>query len=175
MARSLLATFLIDQLAERHLVPETFAASVGINPSGLYKFLRGDYAEPRQSTLEKIAVGLGYASAADLLVASGQIEAGHDPDEAELVALFRQVPEQDRPAAKSMLRGLAVLPTVSPAKKRRRPSAKSRSGAGEKPLNGAATDSGPGLVPSYFGVLQHSIAGAGRRANQGRSLGLANA
>jgi transcriptional regulator with XRE-family HTH domain len=56
--RNRLAKFLLLALADRGESPDQFARRVGINSSGFYKFLRGEYAEPRTSTLRKIAAGL---------------------------------------------------------------------------------------------------------------------
>ncbi len=105
-ARTRLAQFVLDKIAERGETPEEFGVRNNINPSGLYKFLRGAYSEPRQATLDKIAAGLNM-SPVDLMVATGRGGADDNPDETELLAIYRQVPAAARPTVKSMLRGLA--------------------------------------------------------------------
>lgn len=67
MSRTPLAKFIDARLIERDQTAEEFAVRVGISPSGLYKFLRGASGTPRHPTLEKIAIGLGMRSAAELL------------------------------------------------------------------------------------------------------------
>lgn len=106
-SRSPLAQYILDGIHALGETPEQFAVRIGINSSGFHKFMRGDYREPRQATLDKIAGGLGKAPA-DLLVAIGKGSADADIEEAEILALFRSVPTEQQSAAKSMLRGLAV-------------------------------------------------------------------
>lgn len=82
---------------------------IGINSSGFHKFLSGRYQELRETNLNKIAAGLG-SSPADLRGAIDTRPTQVDLDEAEFLAVFRQVPSNYKPAAKLMLRGL--LPPV---------------------------------------------------------------
>jgi len=104
--RSRLAQYVFDRISERGETPEEFAVRNGINPSGLYKFLRGAYAEPRQTTLDKIASGLNLTPA-ELLVATGKGAIEDDPEDAELLALIRRLPEEHRPTVKTILRELS--------------------------------------------------------------------
>lgn len=79
MARTPLALYLERRLQERGETPEEFAERVGINPSGLYKLLRGAYKSPSQASLVKIARGLGM-TAGELLSA---VEAKDEDDPIE--------------------------------------------------------------------------------------------
>lgn len=98
MARpSLLAEYLSGRLAQRGESADEFARRVGINASGLYKLLRGAYVAPSQSTLEKIAAGLGMSAAELLAAAEAQTET--DPVEqairqraAEMREVLRDIP-----------------------------------------------------------------------------------
>jgi transcriptional regulator with XRE-family HTH domain len=63
-----LASYVTDRLADRHESADQFARRIGINASGLYKWLRGTYGTPQHRNLEKIAAGLNM-SAGELLAA----------------------------------------------------------------------------------------------------------
>jgi transcriptional regulator with XRE-family HTH domain len=112
-ARTPLAQFIFDRIRERGETPEEFAARIGINASGLYKLLRGAYAEPRQATLDKIATGLSMTPA-ELFVAIGKGKTDTSPEETEILALYREVPHEQRPAVRLMLRGLRRRVTDNP-------------------------------------------------------------
>jgi transcriptional regulator with XRE-family HTH domain len=99
------AQYILDRLNERLETPDEFARRVGINSSGFYKLLRGEYAEPRQATLDKIASGIGMTPA-ELLVAVRGGSSELSTDELELLADYRQVEPNQKPTVKQIIRGL---------------------------------------------------------------------
>lgn len=78
-ARTRLAQYLTDAISARGETTEQFAQRAGVNSSGLYKLLRGEYAQPRQGTIEKIAIALNM-TAGELLRAA---DAEDEPDPIE--------------------------------------------------------------------------------------------
>lgn len=81
-----------------------------------------------------------------------------DPEEAEVLALLRLVPEEHIPAAKQMLRGLAV-PPLRPAPIRKRQGEDNREPAGnsDHDRDHSHGDGGAnqGLSPRYAGAFAH--------------------
>jgi len=63
--------FLGRQLAEAGLSPSELAERAGLSPSHVYQLLRGDRADPRGTTLRKIAAALGRVEASALDTATG--------------------------------------------------------------------------------------------------------
>lgn len=88
-----------------------------ISLSKAYAIVNGD-DNVEFETFENIATAFGLTPA-ELAIAIGKGSAEHDPAEARVVALYRQVPADKRPAAEDMLHGLAVQPTRPPANRRR--------------------------------------------------------
>lgn len=84
--RSALAQYVLDRLLERGESVRAFTERVHINESGFYKFLRGEYLEPRQGTLGKIAQGLGMTTSELIAAADPSAE---DPELAANVDRFK--------------------------------------------------------------------------------------
>lgn len=105
-----LSTFLQRQLDSIGLRPDEFAKLAQMTRSHVYFILNGERRNVRSDTLDKIAAALSMTPA-EMAVAMGKAGPGDDPDETEVLALFRRVPVDKRPAATDMLRGLAVQPT----------------------------------------------------------------
>lgn len=147
--RTALAQYLLDRLNERMETPDEFAKRIGINSSGFYKLLRGEYAEPRQATLDKIASGIGMTPA-ELLVAVRGGSSELSTDEIELLADYRQVEPSQKPTVKQIIRGLrAKAHSVRDAKAPRR-SINRRSNEDEPGLDGS--------LESHFPLLHRPLA-----------------
>lgn len=112
-----LSTFLQRQLDSIGLRPDEFAKLAQMTRSHVYFILNGERRNVRSDTLDKIAAALRMTPA-EMAVAMGKAGPSSDPDEVEMLALFRQVPAHKRPAATDMLRGLAVPPTRPQANRR---------------------------------------------------------
>jgi transcriptional regulator with XRE-family HTH domain len=92
--------------------------ATGINNSVISRWFATPPRRPTPENLERLAkaTGVPYQNWLRLCgylpqETDGETTAQHDPEEAEILALFRDVPEESRTAAKHMLRGLAVQPT----------------------------------------------------------------
>lgn len=105
-----LARFLQRQLDARGVTADQFAKEHGLNSSGLYQLLRGERTYVQDRTLERLATALGM-TLAQMVSAMAHTGSEIDPDEAEWVALIRQVPVEKRSAARDMLLGLAIRPS----------------------------------------------------------------
>lgn len=121
--RTPLAQYVLDCLLERGETVRAFTDRVHINESGFYKFLRGEYLEPRQGTLGKIADGLGMTTAELLVAADPAVE---DPDLAANVGRFkaalRDVPHAFRVAVVEasirLAKAMPSTPLTSPGEGR---------------------------------------------------------
>jgi transcriptional regulator with XRE-family HTH domain len=94
-------------------------------------------------TFENIASAFGMTPA-ELAVAIGKGRPDDDPDEARLLAAYRQMPQEHRPTVIQMLHSLAVQPLRPPAK-RRTPQDAMRPGEHARELTGShepGTDDG---------------------------------
>lgn len=120
-----LARFLQRQLDARGMTADLFAKKHGLNSSGLYQLLRGERTYVQDRTMERLAAALGM-TLAEMVTAMATDGSPADPDEAEWVALMRQVPAEKLPAAKDMLRGLAIQPTSQRTASGRRDAAAQR-------------------------------------------------
>lgn len=130
-------------------MPDDFAKRIGINSSGFYKLLRGEYAEPRQATFDKIAAGLGMTPA-ELLVAVGGGSSSLTVDEIELLAAYREVEPSKQPTIKEIVQSLrAKAHPVRDAKARRTPVNK-RSNGNDSGLDGS--------LESHFPLLHRPLA-----------------
>lgn len=106
-----LQRFLQQELPKRGWSVEEFARRASISKSNGYLIIRDGKDNVRQDTFDNIADALNM-SPAELAAAIGKSASASDTEEAELLALFRQVPSEHRPAAKQMLRGLRVEPVT---------------------------------------------------------------
>lgn len=99
-------------IASRDLSQSDIARLTGVSPSRV-SIWRSGKGRPEPRNLERMAEVFGF-SYDELMrlcgyrVSESPVEV--DPDETELLALFRQVPDDQRPVVKLMLRGLAVQP-----------------------------------------------------------------
>ena len=105
-----LGTFLRDVLAQRDESPETFSRRCipPVSTALIYQIMSGK-DNVKRSTFQAIAVALGMTTV-ELEIATG---GGGEmtADEIEALTHYRRVPPEQRPAAKSMLWGLAIQPT----------------------------------------------------------------
>jgi hypothetical protein len=90
MARSPLALFILDRLRDRGEAPDHFAQRIGVNGSGLNRFLRGKTMTLHDRTKDKVALGLGMTANQMMALAGGDEAYEHDPQHAEVLA---RVPE----------------------------------------------------------------------------------
>jgi transcriptional regulator with XRE-family HTH domain len=102
-----LAVFLARQLDLRQWSRDEFARRTGLTRSHVYFILDGARQNVGIDTIERIAAGLGITRA-ELFAAVDQ-DSDQTADEVEVLALYRQLPHDQRTAAKLMLRGLAAI------------------------------------------------------------------
>lgn len=76
--------------------------------SKAYAIVNGD-DNVEFETFENIATAFAMTPA-DLAIAIGKGSPEHSPDEVEMLAIYRQVPTDQRPFVQAALRGLAVQP-----------------------------------------------------------------
>jgi len=84
------------------------AQKSGVLQNVISRWLNGQVSSASPRNLRKIAPALGL-SYEDLLRAMGELptmEGSTDPDETELLAIYRQVPHEERRTVKTMLRSL---------------------------------------------------------------------
>jgi transcriptional regulator with XRE-family HTH domain len=114
--------WLTARLIELGLSKADLNRASDVGDSNISRWLTGG-RRPTPANLEKIAPVLGV-SYEDLMRMCGYLPGAPtavgatDPDETEMLALFRQVPDERRGAAKMMLRGLAVQRTRPVANRR---------------------------------------------------------
>lgn len=125
MSRAL-ALFLRRQLEERGETAEQFGKRIGLNSSGIYQILREQRQYVQDRTLDKIAEGLGMTPA-EMAVAIGKGTPQDDPEESEVLALWRQLHPDRKPAAREILQGWAVQPINRGPDNRRRDGQHNRS------------------------------------------------
>ena len=152
-----LSLFLSRQLDAMGLTAEQFARKAGLNASGIYQIVRGERIYVQDRTLDKIAAALNMTPA-EMALAMGKAAATEDPDEAEILALFRDVPTEKRSAAKDVLRGLGIQPTSRGrvSSRIRRPVSKPRTldqHDDRQPPHGPDD----GLTPRYHGLGRVAI------------------
>ncbi len=112
-----LQNFFRDERRRRGWSVRDAAARAKISPSKAYAIENGD-DNVEFETFENIATAFGLTPA-ELATAIGKGKPDHDPDEASLLAAYRQVPHEKRPAAHDMLHGLVVRPITPPRRRRR--------------------------------------------------------
>jgi len=106
---SALGSYLEDELHRRDLSPEDFGRRSGLGTSHVYQIIRGQKTNVRQSTIDRIAEGLGMTPA-ELMVAIGKGAADDSPKRASLHALLRLVPDEDLSTIERVVRPFVVLP-----------------------------------------------------------------
>lgn len=108
------AEFLDELIADRGISQSDIARALGVSPSRVSEWKNGK-ARPQPENLARMARTL--ALDLDVLLALCKYPTGtkaaSDPDENELLAIYRLVPSEHRDTVKHMLRGLAVAPTRS--------------------------------------------------------------
>jgi transcriptional regulator with XRE-family HTH domain len=108
-----LARFLDRQLALRQESADEFAARAEMGRSHVYHILTGRLKHPRSDTMARLAAGLGMTTGELYAAVEGTAAtaAGINEDEAELLAIYRLVPEDQRPTAIRLVE--ALRPTTS--------------------------------------------------------------
>ena len=106
---SALGSYLEDELHRRDLSPEDFGRRSGLGTSHVYQIIRGQKTNVRQSTIDRIAEGLGMTPA-ELMVAIGKGAADDSPKRASLHALLRLVPDEDLSTIERVVRPFVVSP-----------------------------------------------------------------
>lgn len=157
-----LSQFIRQQLLAQQLSERDYALRSGVGLSHIYQILRGERKHVRSDTLDKLAIGLNMTPA-EMAVAMGRSAATDvDPDEAEALALFRQVPPDMKDAAKGMLRGLAaetVQPTLRQSNGRRDGAStgrrKAEAAKAASHSNQGQTDTQGGVSTVYRGARHH--------------------
>lgn len=142
-------------------IPEFAARVDGMSQSNAYRIIRDGFDNVEFATFEAIAATLGM-SPAELAVAIGKGSAVDDPEEAQVIAAYRQIAIEKRAAAFDMLRGLAVQPTTPPdANRRRRRVANRPAERDPRVTSQDSHEQEPPLLPALYGLRWH--AGSGRR------------
>ena len=106
-----LAQFAQQQIDAQGLTVKEFARRSGLGVSHAYQILRGQRPNASAETVEAVARGLSMTPA-EMLTAMGKGAGGLAPDEAEVLAIFRQVPQERRDVVRDLLRAMGVKPAA---------------------------------------------------------------
>jgi transcriptional regulator with XRE-family HTH domain len=107
-----LAEFTRRQMTLLGIDAKTLSKRSGLGLSHIYQIIKGERPRPSAGTLDAIARGFGMTPA-EMAIAMGRATPEDDPEESELVALFRLVPTSQRQTVKQILRGLAIQPLAN--------------------------------------------------------------
>lgn len=113
--RSPLATYVLDRLLERDETVEHFAHRIGVNASGLGRFLNGKTATLHDTTKRKVAAGLGMTPGEMLSLVEGNAEVEHSDSEAEVLSRVPELHEAIRDLPRQLW-GPVLRFTVNSAK-----------------------------------------------------------
>jgi transcriptional regulator with XRE-family HTH domain len=147
-----LSAFARRQLAAQGLSVKEFARRADLGLSHAYQLIRGERPRPSAETFDAIARGLNMTPA-EMAVAMGKGVVDLAPDEVEMLAIYRQVPPEEKPIIKRQLRGLAIPPTTPNRTKR---SASQKRSTTLEEHNGEQTRS----VPSHLAIANRIFRGS---------------
>jgi transcriptional regulator with XRE-family HTH domain len=151
-----LGRYVQQQIDAQKISVKQFAARGGLGLSHAYQILRDERQQLTPATLEGVARGLRI-TLPELFVALGKGTSELAPEELQVLSLYRQVPQERRPAATDMLRGLAIFPVDHPPTRRADASSKRRQAA-IRQLQGNTSDHGEhdpeGALPGSYGTAR---------------------
>lgn len=157
-----LSQYTRQQIDAQGISVKLFAARAELGLSHAYQILRDERSRVTPDTLEAVARGLSMTPA-ELLIGMGRAADALSADEAEMLALYRGTPDEQRPVVKGMLRGLVVRPT-HPTSNGRADASRKRAQAAMRKLTHQGEDGpDPNLTASSAwaalrGLIAHSAA-----------------